>query len=117
MHKKKLRIKRARRFRHKISLKGVIRLIVHRTSRHIYAQVLDPNNSNVLVSASSLEKKLFSSLKYTGNKESASLLGEIIAKRSLKKGIKKVAFDRSGFQYHGRIKAVADSARKFGLSF
>lgn len=96
---------------------GIIRLVVHRTPRHMYAQIIDSNTSNVLVSASSLEKKFFSSLKYTGNKESANLLGEIIAKRSLKKGIKKISFDRSGFQYHGRIKAVADSARKFGLIF
>lgn len=116
-NKKKIRMRRAKRFRFKMNSNGIIRLVVHRTPRHMYAQIIDSNTSNVLVSASSLEKKFFSSLKYTGNKESANLLGEIIAKRSLKKGIKKISFDRSGFQYHGRIKAVADSARKFGLIF
>ncbi|WP_343188155.1 50S ribosomal protein L18 [Buchnera aphidicola (Ceratoglyphina bambusae)] len=93
-----------------------IRLVVHRSSRHIYAQIISENNL-VLASASTLEKKVKEENIYTGNKEFAKLIGKKIALRSLKKGIKKVSFDRSGFKYHGRIKELADSARKFGLKF
>jgi len=95
---------------------GVIRLVVHRTSRHMYAQIISAE-SKVLVCASTVEKKIKCSLKYTGNKESAEIIGKTIAKRALLKGISNISFDRSGFKYHGRIKVLADSARNFGLKF
>ncbi|CAL4325139.1 50S ribosomal protein L18 [Buchnera aphidicola (Eriosoma grossulariae)] len=115
--KKVSRMRRARRLRCQFKNLHTIRLVVHRTSRHMYVQIISADNSNVLVSASTLEKSLFSSLKYTGNKESAALLGQIIAERALDKKITVVSFDRSGFQYHGRIQVLAESARKFGLRF
>ncbi|NIH16489.1 MAG: 50S ribosomal protein L18 [Buchnera aphidicola (Periphyllus lyropictus)] len=93
------------------------RLVVHRTSRHMYAQIISKDNFSVLVYASTLEKNIKKKLNYTGNKKSSEIIGKTIAKRALKKGIKKVSFDRSGFKYHGRIKSLANSARKFGLQF
>ncbi|MDU4291687.1 50S ribosomal protein L18 [Mixta calida] len=94
-----------------------IRLVVHRTPRHIYAQVIAPNGSEVLVAASTVEKAISEQLKYTGNKDAASAVGKAIAERALEKGIKDVAFDRSGFQYHGRVQALAEAAREAGLQF
>lgn len=93
------------------------RLSVYKSLRYIYAQIIDDIKGYTLVSASSLEKELKSQLKSTDNIEAAQLVGKIIAKRALEKGIKKVVFDRGGFLYNGRIKALADSARAEGLEF
>jgi large subunit ribosomal protein L18 len=93
------------------------RLAVFKSLRYIYAQIIDDTKGHTLVSASSLEKELRSQLKSTKNMEAAKLVGEVIAKRALEKGIKKVVFDRGGFLYHGKVKALADSARGAGLEF
>ncbi|QCI23464.1 50S ribosomal protein L18 [Buchnera aphidicola] len=117
VNKKKVRIRRATKTRCKLKLLKSVRLVVHRTPKHIYAQIISPRNFLVLVVASTLEKKLSSLVKYTGNKEAATIVGKVIAERALKSGIRNVSFDRSGFQYHGRIKALADAAREAGLNF
>ncbi|MDQ1237376.1 MAG: 50S ribosomal protein L18 [Wigglesworthia glossinidia] len=117
MKKKIARIKRATKARKKIRKLNTIKLLVHRTSKHIYAQIISADASRILTTASTLEKKIFRLLKSSGNKKAAAIIGETIAKRALNKNIKQVAFDRSGFKYHGRIKALAESARKFGLNF
>jgi large subunit ribosomal protein L18 len=93
------------------------RLSVYKSLRYIYAQIIDDTKGHTLVSASSLEKELRENLKSTDNIEAAKLVGKVIARRALEKGIKKVVFDRGGFLYHGRIKALADSAREEGLEF
>ena len=111
MDKKSARIRRATRARRKLQELGATRLVVHRTPRHIYAQVIAPNGSEVLVAASTVEKAIAEQLKYTGNKDAGG------AERALEKGIKDVSFDRSGFQYHGRVQALADAAREAGLQF
>ncbi|CAL4324082.1 50S ribosomal protein L18 [Buchnera aphidicola (Chaitophorus populicola)] len=113
----KSRKKRALRIRKKLKSLNKIRLVVHRTSRHIYAQIISSDHFSVLVTASTLEKKISKNLNYTGNKISAGIIGKIIAQRALQKGIIKVSFDRSGFKYHGRIESLANSARKYGLQF
>lgn len=116
--KKIARMRRAAKTRSKLKSLGAICLVVNRTSRHIYAQIISKIDSVTLVVASTLEKKISIDLKgNTGNKKAADLIGQKIAKRALNKGIKKVSFDRSGFKYHGRIKSLAESARKFGLQF
>ena len=117
--KKTSRIRRARRARAKISELRVHRLCVHRTARHIYAQVIDPTGSAVVTAASTLEKDVKSSLSEaaTGNVEAAKAVGALIAERAKSVGIRSVAFDRSGFKYHGRVKALADAARESGLEF
>jgi len=92
-------------------------LVVNRTPRHIYAQLIAPSGSEVLASASTVETELAGSLKGTGNSAAAAAIGKAIAERAIEKGIKKVAFDRSGFKYHGRVKALADAAREAGLQF
>lgn len=117
MSKKDSRLRRARRTRLMIREHETIRLCVHRTPQHIYAQVISKDGANVLVCASSLDKQIRGKVKSTGNVESAKLVGELVAKRALDAGIEKVAFDRSGFEYHGRIKALADAAREAGLQF
>ena len=109
------RRRRAKRARYKMRELGAVRLSVHRTSQHIYAQVIDSTGNEVLTQASTLEKSL--KLKKTGNKDAAKKIGELIATRAKDKGISKVAFDRSGYLYHGRIKALAEEARKKGLEF
>ena len=108
MDKKSARIRRAARARHMMREQGVTRLVIHRTPRHIYAQVIAPNGSEVLAAASTVEKAIREQVKYTGNKDAAAALA---------KGIKGVAFDRSGFKYHGRIQSLADAAREAGLQF
>ncbi|MBK4764838.1 MAG: 50S ribosomal protein L18 [Pantoea sp. Brub] len=117
MDKKFSRIQRAKRTRCKIKKSNLSRLIVHRTSRHIYAQITSSNGAKVFIAASTLEKAINKDIKYTGNKEAAIIIGNIIAKRAIDKGITEVSFDRSGFQYHGRIKALAEAARETGLQF
>ncbi len=116
MEKKVTRQKRARRGRAKIQELKVMRLSVHRTPRHIYAQVLDPQ-SRVVAVASTLQDDVAEGLKGTGNIDAARAVGKAIAERAKAKGISTVAFDRSGFRYHGRVKALAESAREHGLEF
>jgi large subunit ribosomal protein L18 len=118
MDKKASRLRRATRARKKIQELGATRLVVHRTPRHIYAQVIAANGSEVLVSASTVEKSVSEQLSgYTGNLEAAKVVGKIVAERAKEKGVEQVAFDRSGFQYHGRVAALADAAREAGLQF
>jgi large subunit ribosomal protein L18 len=116
MEKKVSRLRRARRGRAKIRELKVMRLCVHRTPRHIYAQVFDPQ-SRVVVTASTVQKDLAGGLGQTGNIDAAKAVGKAIAERAKAKGITQVAFDRSGFKYHGRVKALADAAREHGLEF
>ncbi len=117
MKKKDSRLRRAKRSRMKIRELETVRLCVHRTPQHIYAQVISADGAKVLVCASSLDKQVKGKLKVTGNVEAAKQVGKLIAKRALDAGIREVAFDRSGFSYHGRVKALADAAREGGLEF
>ena len=114
--KKENRQRRARRTRVRIALQGIHRLCVHRTAQHIYAQIIAPEGNRVVVSASTLTKELRGGLKSTGNIAAATAVGKEIAVRAKKAGIEKVAFDRSGFKYHGRVKALAEAAREAGLN-
>ena len=116
MDKKQTRLRRATRSRAKIQELRVLRLSVHRTPRHIYAQILDPS-SKVLAVASTLQKEVRDSLKITGNAAAAAAVGKAIAEKAKAAGITEVAFDRSGFKYHGRVEALADAAREHGLQF
>jgi large subunit ribosomal protein L18 len=111
------RLRRARQTRLKIREVGAVRLTVHRTNTHIYAQITSPSGDKVLASASSLEKELRAQLKTGGNRKAAELIGQRIAQKAKEKGIESVAFDRSGYKYHGRIKALAEAARAGGLKF
>ena len=117
MDKKTSRLRRARRARAKIRELGTYRLTVNRTPRHIYAQVLAPNGSEVLASASTLDAEVKKEASYSGNADAAKAVGRVVAERAKSAGITKVAFDRAGFKYHGRIKALADAARENGLEF
>ncbi|VFP83808.1 50S ribosomal protein L18 [Buchnera aphidicola] len=118
LSKKYSRIRRYTKIRKNISSRRMFRLVVHRTSRHVYAQIIYRDTAKVSVCASTLEfKKLNINDVYTGNKYSAKIIGQLVAQRALKKGIKTVFFDRSGFKYHGRIKELAESARISGLIF
>jgi large subunit ribosomal protein L18 len=117
MDKKASRIRRATRARKKISELGAHRLVINRTPRHIYAQLIAPSGSEVLAAASTVEANIKSAVAVTGNIAAAAAVGKAIAERALEKGIKVVAFDRSGFKYHGRVKALADAAREAGLEF
>jgi large subunit ribosomal protein L18 len=116
MEKKVSRLRRALRGRAKLRELKVMRLSVHRTPRHIYAQVLDAE-SRVVAVASTLQKDVAEGLKSTGNVAAAKAVGKAIAERAQAKGVKQVSFDRSGFKYHGRVKALADAAREHGLEF
>jgi large subunit ribosomal protein L18 len=117
MDKKAARLKRALRQRCKIQQLGINRLTVHRTSQHIYAQVIDQNGSATIASASTLDVDVKSNAKYSGNSDAATLVGKLVAQRAIEAGVTEVAFDRSGFKYHGRVKALADAAREAGLKF
>lgn len=118
MHTKiEKRGRRALRIRRNIANVAAARLSVHRTPRHIYAQIIDGGSARVLVSASTLERDVRGSIKHGGNVEAAKAIGKRIAEKAKAAGITHVAFDRSGFKYHGRIKALADSARESGLQF
>lgn len=117
MNKKQTRVRRSKRSRAKIRELAVPRLSVHKTLNHIYAQIIAPCGATVIASASTLEKALRSKLKCGGNKEAAVEIGRLIAERGIDVGVKSLAFDRSGFQYHGRIRALADAAREAGLAF
>ena len=113
--KKERRLRRAMKTRSKIRELGVARLTVHRTPRHIYAQVFDSQGANVLATASTVQEEIVKDLKGTGNVAAAAAVGRAIADRARAAGITRVAFDRAGFQYHGRVKALAEAAREAGL--
>ncbi|MBY0379274.1 MAG: 50S ribosomal protein L18 [Burkholderiales bacterium] len=117
MNKKEARIRRARKTRLKIAELNVKRLVVYKSNCNIYAQIIDETGSKVLAAASTLVKDISASIKNGGNIEAAKLVGKQIAEQALASGVKEVAFDRSGFKYHGRVKALADSARENGLVF
>ena len=118
MSKKNLaRLRRARQTRLKIREVAAVRLSVHRTNAHIYAQLTSPAGDKVLATASSVEKDVRGQLKSGGNRKAAELIGQRIAAKAKEKGIEKVAFDRAGYRYHGRVKALADAARAGGLKF
>jgi large subunit ribosomal protein L18 len=117
MDKKQSRLRRARRTRARISESRVHRLCIHRTPRHIYAQVISPEGSSVLAAASTVDKQFREESGYGGNINAAGKVGQLIAERAKAAGITQVAFDRSGFKYHGRVKALAEAAREHGLQF
>ncbi|MDI1309106.1 MAG: 50S ribosomal protein L18 [Methylotenera sp.] len=111
------RLRRARKTRAKIAELKVTRLSVHRTNTHIYAQIIAESGDKVIVSASTVEADVRKNIKNGGNVEAAAAIGKLIAEKAVKAGVTTVAFDRSGYKYHGRIKALADAARENGLSF
>ena len=117
LDKKENRQRRARKARARIAELAVNRLTVHRTPRHIYAQVIAPDGGTVLAAASTVEQDVRKNTKSTGNVAAAAIVGARIAEKAKAAGIDTVAFDRSGFRYHGRVKALADAAREAGLKF
>ncbi|CAG0928059.1 MAG: 50S ribosomal protein L18 [Rhodocyclaceae bacterium] len=117
MDKKQARLRRARKTRAKIAELKTVRLSVHRSNGHIYAQIIDGSGAKVLASASTVEPDVRKQVPSGGNIGAASLVGKLIAERAKAVGIETVAFDRSGFMYHGRVKALAEAAREGGLKF
>lgn len=117
MNKKLSRLRRAKKARSTIRRLGINRLSVHRTPKHIYAQVTAADGSKILVEASTVQPDVKSNIKTTGNIEAAAIVGKLIGEKALAAGVEQVAFDRSGFKYHGRVKALADAAREAGLKF
>lgn|SRR5690554_510952 len=117
MDKKAARMRRALRARSKIRELGDYRLCVHRTPRHIYAQIIESDGQRTVAAASTLEKDVKARLSSTGNRDAAGEIGKLIAERAKAAGVTRVAFDRSGFRYHGRVQALADAAREAGLQF
>ena len=117
VNKNSARLRRARKSRGKIARLEAVRLSVFRTPRHFYAQIFDPSGENVLAAASTLDAGIRKSVKNGGNRDAAIAVGELIAKNARSAGIEIVAFDRSGYRYHGRVQAFADSAREHGLKF
>ena len=117
MDKKERRQRRAKRTRAKIKLLRMSRLCVHRTPRHIYAQIIAPEGDRVVASASTLDGDVRKNVEKTGGAAAATVVGKVIAERAREAGVTRVAFDRSGFKYHGRVKALADAARESGLEF
>ncbi len=117
IEKKQSRLRRSRRTRAKIAELKVVRLTVNRSNAHIYAQVIDASGGKVLASASSAEKALRAELKNGGNIKAAAVVGKLIAEKAKKAGVESVAFDRSGYRFHGRVKALAEAAREAGLKF
>ena len=115
--KNESRLRRARQTRLKIREVGAVRLTVHRTNTHIYAQLISASGDKVLATASSVEKEVRAQLKHGANRKAAELIGQRIAAKAKEQGIDKVAFDRAGYRYHGRIKALAEAARAGGLKF
>ena len=114
---KQIRLRRAKATRYKISASGRCRLLVHKSNKHIYVQVFDPGVNKIVVSASTLEAAVKTKFPNGGTIQAAEYVGELVAKKSLDCNIEEVAFDRSGFKYHGRIKALAEAARKAGVKF
>jgi large subunit ribosomal protein L18 len=117
IEKKQARLRRARQTRLRIADQRAVRLTVHRSNTHIYAQVIDATGSKVLVAASTLDKDLRGQVANGGNTKAAALVGKRIAEKAREKGIESVAFDRSGYKFHGRVKALAEAAREAGLKF
>jgi large subunit ribosomal protein L18 len=117
MEKKQARLRRARKSRAKIAELKMVRLAVHRSNCHIYAQIFSDCGTQVLAAASTAEGELRKQVANGGNVEAAKAVGKLIAERAKAKGIEAVAFDRSGFKYHGRVKALAEAAREGGLKF
>jgi len=117
MDKRTSRLRRARKARAHIRELGTTRLCVHRTPRHIYAQIIAPEGDKVVASASTLDSDVRKDVSKTGGVAAATVVGKVIAERARAAGITQVAFDRSGFKYHGRLKALADAARENGLEF
>ena len=117
MDKKASRVRRAAKTRARIDRQGAVRLAVHRTNQHIYAQVIDATGGKVLASASTLEKDVRGTFPNGAKKEAAAEVGKRIAEKAKAAGVTEVAFDRAGFSYHGRVKALADAAREGGLKF
>ena len=117
LSKKHKRLRRAARGRAKIREIGTERLTVHRTPRHIYAQITSADGGRVIASASTVQEELAKGLKGTGNAAAAAAVGRAIAERARAAGVSRVAFDRSGYMYHGRVKALAEAAREAGLEF
>ena len=117
MDKKASRQRRAKKTRARIHELGRPRLCIHRTPRHIYAQLIDACGEKVMASASTLDSELRKDIKGSGNVAAAAAIGKAVAERAKAVGITAVAFDRSGFKYHGRVKALADAARETGLEF
>lgn len=117
VHKGHARLRRAKRTRKRIRELGIPRLSVHRTPKHIYAQILSSDGSSTVASASTVEKDVKKRTNYGGNRTAADIVGEMVAERALVAGVERVAFDRSGFNYHGRVRVLAEAARKAGLRF
>jgi large subunit ribosomal protein L18 len=117
MNKRSSRLRRALKLRSNIKKLGNNRLSVHRTAKHIYAQVISENGTVTVASASTNQAEVKSAVKSTGNVESAVIVGKMIADKAIAAGITEVTFDRSGFKYHGRVKALANAAREAGLKF
>lgn len=117
MDKKASRIRRAKKPRAKIRQLGATRLSVYRTPKHMYAQVVTADGSKTLATASTIDKELKAQLSATGNVDAAAAVGKLVAERAKAAGVESVAFDRSGYKYHGRVKALADAAREAGLKF
>jgi large subunit ribosomal protein L18 len=115
--KRAMRIRRASQTRRKQHQLNAVRLAVHRTNQHIYAQVISGDGAKVIAAASTVEKELRGQVANGGNKAAAAAVGKRIAEKTLKLGIDRVAFDRGGYRYHGRVKALADAAREGGLKF
>jgi len=117
MNKKEARVRRSRKTRVRIAEQRATRLTVSRSNSHIYAQLIAPAGDKVLASASTLEADVRKDLKNGGNKSAAAVVGKRIAEKAKALGIEAVAFDRAGFRFHGRVKALADAAREGGLKF
>jgi large subunit ribosomal protein L18 len=117
IEKKQSRLRRSRRTRAKIAELKVVRLTVNRSNTHIYAQVIDATGGKVLASASSADKSVRGELKNGGNIQAATMVGKLIAEKAKQAGVEAVAFDRSGYRFHGRVKALAEAAREAGLKF
>jgi large subunit ribosomal protein L18 len=117
MDKKQSRLRRARRTRAHIKDLAVTRLCIHKTPRHMYAQIISPEGNAVIASASTLDKDVRKDVEKTGGAAAAMVVGKVVAERARAAGVSRVAFDRSGFKFHGRVKALADAARENGLEF
>jgi large subunit ribosomal protein L18 len=117
MNKKEARVRRARKTRARIAEQRATRLVVSRSNCHIYAQIIAPEGNKVLASASTLEAEVRKDVKSGGNKAAATIVGKRIADRAKAVGVETVAFDRSGYRYHGRVQALAEAAREAGLKF
>lgn len=117
VNKKEARLRRASKTRHHLKELRQVSICVNKTPRHMYAYLINEDRSKTILSVATIEADVRSQLKQTGGIEAAKLVGKVLAERALAKGITEVAFDRSGFPYHGRVKALAEAAREAGLKF